>query len=373
MGQGAWRQAEPAAASQFWLLTLIRNKQTLAIVALTGLLLAAAYVLLALSQGLRRRLRDRLEHPKASPKDVRRHIQNLADKTPALRLQHGTAKEPRAFGVFLGDFAQPPAESEAHLLSKWDVIVLDPLRSGVLDAASQSTSSQVLARLDADALLASSDFANQKDDIRSFSVVAQALTSHLKFHDERWSPFTGVLLANWQTRVKPIVFNQLLGYLHGCNLDVYLEVSPPAFLSASECSEIDMQPLRGIICRNGTISTDGDRCNYYQMEGMRRVQRALGKHASMGGHTFLMWETIDDAAELTHAVVKRSYNWCRFNSTISWIGPSAALTNADVAASQTVPGEPLGSLMWLKSNEMIAAQEIWRKNDEVCVAAGWCA
>ncbi|TKA72816.1 hypothetical protein B0A49_05480 [Cryomyces minteri] len=191
------------------------------------------------------------------------------------------------------------------------------------------------------------------------------MATYWKRPSERWSPCTGVLLANWQLHFPPIICNELIKYLNGLNLAVYLEISPPSYLTPSECSDIDMKLIDGIICRNGTILPNGDRRNYFQMADMRRAQRALAKHASMRGSSFMMWETIEDTIELTHSVAKRSFNWCRFNSAISWIGPEAALFDAEVAITRTVVGEPLGALMWLKSNEIMAAHDIWRLNDKI--------
>jgi hypothetical protein len=150
---------------------------------------------------------------------------------------------------------------------------------------------------------------------------------------------------------------------------VYLELSPPTFLTEEECRSINLELTRGIICRNGTILPDGGRRNYFQMADLRRAQRALAAQPSPSGSTVMMWETVDDDVEVSHAVVKRSFNWCRFNSAISWIGPKAALTNAELAAMKTVVGEPLGALMWLKDEQVLKSHDAWRLNDKVRLLA----
>ncbi len=50
---------------------------------------------------------------------------------------------------------------------------------------------------------------------------------------------------------------------------------------------------------------------------------------------------------------------------MAWIGPKAALSDAEIAIKKTHPNEPLGALMWLKKTEIMAAQGIWRANERI--------
>lgn len=179
------------------------------------------------------------------------------------------------------------------------------------------------------------------------------------------SPFTGVLMANWQTHFPPVIFNELIKYMEGLGLAVYLEISPPAFLAQRECRGINMENVRGIICRNGTILPNGKRRNFFQMADMRPALRALAAQSWTNGSVVMMWDTVDDDVDLEHAVVKRSFTWCKFSSAISYIGPRAALTDAEIAATKVVSEEPLGALMWLKGDDAMRSQELWRSNDNV--------
>lgn len=213
---------------------------------------------------------------------------------------------------------------------------MDPLRPGVLEGISTSecTASQRVGRLDVNAVVAFDRSSGNHDDSRVLSILDSTIATKWRRPQDTQSPFTGVLLANWQSEITPVVLNELIKYLKSLNFDVWLEAAPPAYLTERECDEIDISLVRGIICRNGTIMYNGDRRNYFQMTDMRRTQRALAKHMSLGGKTLMMWETIDDQVELTHSVVQRSFNWCRFNTTVSWIGPETALKDADVAADR---------------------------------------
>ncbi|KAK4984016.1 hypothetical protein LTR50_006855 [Elasticomyces elasticus] len=347
--------------------------RALAGLALTALVLGLAFVVYQVWRKVKKSLRARRQRPLKVPAAVARQFDQLKRNTQQLRAQQPQTKPAKSLGVFLGGFADPPTPNQTRLLTRWDLVVVDPRQPGVLDAVtSHSTSTQILGRLDVGSIVEAEagpgDVDAKTDEIdtgKALEVLARSMATQWKRPSERWSPCTGVLLANWHRHFPPVVCNELIKHLAGLNLSVYLEISPPTYLSPAECADIDMELLAGILCRNGTILSNGDRRNYFQMADMRRAQRALAKHASMRASTFMMWETLDDAVVLSHAVAKRSANWCRFNSASSWIGPESALFDAEVAAAKTSPGEPLGALMWLKSNEIMAAHDIWRRNDAI--------
>jgi glycosyltransferase involved in cell wall biosynthesis len=329
----------------------------------TGLLFIV-YVIFKKVQQYRLTKDDR---SKPLPKATAQYFEELKSNTQAFGPVHDSSKAPTSFGVFLGDFASPPTPNQARLLTTWDLVVLDPLRPGVLEGLSNSecTASQRVGRLDVSAVVAFDRSSGNHDDSRVLSILDSTIATKWRRPQDTQSPFTGILLANWQADLTPAVLNELIRYLKALNFDIWLEAAPPAFLTEMECVEIDISLTRGIICRNGTIMYNGDRRNYFQMNDMRRTQRALAKHMSLGGKTLMMWETIDDQVNLLHSVIQRSYNWCRFNTTVSWIGPESALKDADVAASKSIKGEPLGAMMWLKSNEVMAVHDTWRLNFQI--------
>ncbi|KAK5150465.1 hypothetical protein LTS14_010155 [Recurvomyces mirabilis] len=334
-------------------------------IALLGLVFGAAYALFRAFQRVVRALHSRRDQVGTIPKDSARRL----DAIKAEGVLHGQKTpliEPKSFGVYLGSIAVPPTQCQTRLLSQWDLVVLDPQQPGASNAAASTcTSEQVLARLDVEQLSTLRGSNDEPIGCRGVAGLAQVLAAHCRATPHTHSPYTGVLLANWQSIWQPHVFNEVLECLIALNLDVYLEIAPPTYLSSDACTRIDLSLIRGVICRNGTLSHDGKSCEYYQMDSMRIVQRALAKHASMGGHSFLMWETVDDGAELAYDVVKRSFNWCRFNTTISWIGTETALRDAEIAATMTISSEPLGALMWLKGSEVLSTHQVWRENDRV--------
>jgi hypothetical protein len=304
------------------------------------------------------------------PTPVAKYLDRLKVGTTRLSLlppSKAVGEELKSFGVFLGSFANPPTANQGRLLSQWDVVVLDPLQGGVLDALStcQPTSTHILGRLDVKTLVKSDKSTNSDEVIQCLYLLTQTLTTYFKTPEGEQSPFTGVLLADCQTHFQPAVLNGVAKYINGLGLDLWLEMGPPAYLTERQCRDINMEYIRGIICRNGTIRPDGDRQNFFQMNDMRTAMRAVAAQRVTHGPPLMMWETVDDGIEVPYAVVQRSFNWCRFNSATVWIGPESALTDADVAAAQTVTEQPLGALMWLKNDDNMKAHDAWRTNDQV--------
>ena len=201
--------------------------------------------------------------------------------------------------------------------------------------------------------------------IHSLEVIVQALqTSFIRTGGDR--NFGGVVLANWQPYFPAPVLNELLKYITALGLETYVELSDPEFLTETESRQIDFSLIEGVICRNGTILPNGERRNFYQMANMRRALRAFAKKSSTSGGTYvIMWETVQDDVELDHATVKRSYDWCRYNSALSWIGPQVALKDVRVAEKNAELDEPLGALMWLKNEQVLKLLSTWDSNDKV--------
>ncbi|KAH8586586.1 glycosyl transferase [Bisporella sp. PMI_857] len=332
---------------------------------LATVILGCLYVTYRTYRKLRRYWRGR--HQQAVvPTPVARYLDRLRSDSQQLSLQKRSTEELKSFGVFLGSFANPPTSSQTRLLSQWDVLVLDPLQDGVLDALSicAPSSTHILGRLDVRAIVKSDASSSSDEVIRSLGTVARTLTTHFNQKDMQ-SPFTGVLLADCQTHFQPVVLNEIAKYINSLGLDLWLEMSPPAYLTERQCRETNMQFIRGIICRNGTIRPDGDRQNYFQMTEMRTAMRTVAAQRVRHGPPIMMWETVENGVEPQYAVVQRTYNWCRYNSALCWIGPAAALTDAETAVTRTVADKPLGALMWLKGDDIMKAHDAWRSNDHI--------
>lgn len=236
------------------------------------------------------------------PAPVARYLERLRSSTKRLSqlplsLKKASSEELKSFGVYLGSFDNPPTLSQARLLSQWDVLVLNPLKEGVLDALAicRPTSTHILGRLNV-ATLANSDASSHSEDvIKCLFALSQTMITH--FQNGPQSPFTGVVLAEFQSHFQPAVLNSVAKYINGLGIDVWLEMGPPEYLSERDARDINMGLIRGIICRNGTIRHDGDRQNYFQMTGMRTAQRLIAAQRVVHGPPMMMWETIDDSAE----------------------------------------------------------------------------
>jgi hypothetical protein len=300
------------------------------------------------------------------PVAVARSLTDFKIKYQPLSPPKDIVKDPKSFGVFLGSFNNPPTPNQARLLSQWNMIVLDPLQSGVLDAlTSTCNSTHILGRLEVNRVVKSEGRPGTAGIIDSLASIAETLDTSFRRRQDTESRFTGVLLAKWETNLPSIIFNELIKYIISRGLEVYLEISPPDFLTEKQCRDIDLGLVSGIVCRNGTILPNGDRRNFFQMAESRLTLRALAAQSLMSGSLVMMWETIDDHVKLDHSVIKRSFTWCTFNSVISWIGPQSALLDTEVAATKSVTTEPMGALMWLKNEELIKAHDIWRLNGKV--------
>lgn len=276
--------------------------------------------------------------------------------------------ESKSFGVYLGGFDYPSTPAQERLLSQWDVVVLNPLAKGVTDAISSCAdlSPQVLGRLDIRSL-AGAERASKVDEVlHSIRSVEDAIANAFKSSTGSDSLFTAVLLANFIEHFSPVVMNELISYITALGLEVWLEMGPPSYLSNEQARDINMKNVGGIVYRNATIRTDGEQQNVHQMETMRTAMRAVAAQRVVHGPPTMLWETIDDGVEHQYAVTQRSFNWCRYNSALPWIGSASALFDAEAAAIHTISEQPLGALMWMKNDKHMKAHNNWRENDKVC-------
>ncbi|GJP88494.1 glycosyl transferase [Aspergillus niger] len=332
---------------------------------LTTIVLGAVFVLSFIARKIYR-VWQRRHQLSEVPTAIARYLDQLKTNNAPLASEKPPAKELKSFGVFLGGFSNPPTPAEGHLLSQWDILVVDPLQTGVLEALTgHCTSSHILARLDVRSLVRSDACRNNDEAIQALETVVQTMSTTLKRGQSSASPFHGVLLADCYAHFQPVILNELVKYMNHLGLAVWLELAPPAYLSEQQGRAINMQQIRGVVYRNGTILQNGDRRNYFQMAEMRTAMRAVASQKAVGDSAIALWDTIDDDVELSHHVLGRSFKWCNYNSALCWIAPQSALTNADIAVTKTVTQEPLGAMMWLKRGEVLEAHDVWRLNDKI--------
>ncbi|KAH7113234.1 glycosyl transferase [Dendryphion nanum] len=337
---------------------------------LVTVILGSLYLVYRLYLKIKSHLKARKQKV-TTPKPVARFLNRLQSDARPISTQKPIAKELKTFGVFLGAFSSPPTTAQTRLLNSWDTVVLDPLQTGVIDAllgsltSSPSTSSCILGRLDVRALVKSDRSAGSDEVIKSLRIIAETLVKCFSSRGGVDTPFTGVLLANFSDHFQPPVLNKLALYIKALGLEVSLEMAPPIYLTESQCRDINMHNISSIVYRNGTIRPEGDQQNFHQMAAMRTAMRAVAAHRAPHGPPLLLWETIDDGVEFQYAVIQRSFVWCAYNSALSWIGSAAALTDANVAAVESVNEKPLGALMWLKGEHNMKAHNQWRENDMI--------
>ncbi|RLL97776.1 hypothetical protein CFD26_103140 [Aspergillus turcosus] len=341
--------------------------KTLAILLLTTIVLGCLYILFIIGKKLYARWKGRRQLS-ATPVAITRYFDRLKRETKPLRSQNPAKVELKTFGVYLGSISSPPSPEQLSLLSRWDVIVVDPLQPGVVSGIyNYCSSAHVLGRLDVQSLVNPDASITIDQVIECLCVVAQTVVSNFSHPQGRESPLHGILLADWQKHFQPVVLNHLVQYLNGIGLDVWLEMSPPDYLSERECRDINIGRIRGVVYRNGTIFPDGNQRDYFQMEKMRTTMRVVAAQKAMGGCTHAMWETVEDDVDVSHHVLGRTFKWCGYNSAMTWIGPQSALTDAEIAARRTIKNEPLGALMWLKDDIVLKAHDNWRFNDKVSI------
>ncbi|RMZ78616.1 hypothetical protein DV738_g3716, partial [Chaetothyriales sp. CBS 135597] len=299
------------------------------------------------------------------PPNVLRYLLELKGSTTQLVCQKPVEHNPRSFGVYLGAFGTTLSEAETSLLSKWDLIVLDPAQPGVFQAAATSSSSQKVARFDLTTVITTPATEQDKDNLDHLKLVVRHIKNSFLASEKHGATLTGALIANWQPYFSPRVCNGIIHFVDCLGLTVYLEMAPPAYMAQEEHQTLDLETVSGVVLRNATILPNGDRRNYYQMIEMLDALRSLARQSTIRTSIVMVWDTLEDSIQLDHAVAKRSFNWCRFNCALSWIGPESALSNADIAIERTVAGEPLGAMMFLKDDETVVLHDAWRYNDTI--------
>lgn len=308
------------------------------------------------SQERRRRQRAAL------PSRVAQYF-NQYGKTAVLSSGKTDRTKPKSFGVYLGQLSNPVTVDQARVLSQWDLIILDPLQPGVLDAVSTSRcqTDHILARLDLGKIAQGQMKAGDDGSLlRTLDVVTTTALEWQKRSQIGDSGFTGILLAQWDTTFTVAVCNKVLEFLAGLGYEVYLELSDPNFLGEDRTLRLDI--LSGLVVRNGSVLTTGERRDYFKMANMRTTIQAMVGQACLREFSTMVWDAVDAEVELSHAVVRRTYSWCSFYGALVWIGRQSALYDA---TTNTIPPRPLGAFDWLKTEKVMKFHDVWRLNPKV--------
>ncbi|EDO01996.1 hypothetical protein SS1G_04472 [Sclerotinia sclerotiorum 1980 UF-70] len=270
-------------------------------------------------------------------------------------------KKPESFGVYLGSFNYTPTADELRLLAQWDLLVVDAFQENinhVLSCGLYHKPSLVLARLDLSTIVPHQCKVSTALE-GAIEWVAKLVSASTASGSD--CHFSGILISNWNDRLPSPVIIEFIAFAHKLGFQIYLETSSPGFLRDPKLAELG--EVAGLIIRNGTISSNGDERDAFQMQEMRPTIKAFVSQACLRPFVVCLWETLDDGVNPTNAVVRRSYQWSKFYSALSpWIGSMADLTSTTHGINRK---EPLGAFSWLKEPGVMKAHKRWRLNHTI--------
>ncbi|QSZ30095.1 hypothetical protein DSL72_004615 [Monilinia vaccinii-corymbosi] len=273
----------------------------------------------------------------------------------------GVEKKPESFGVYLGKLNETPTRDELLLLAQWDVLVVDAFQENIIQVLSSGLYHKppvVLARLDLSVIVP-----KQCKQSTAIEGAIDWITRLLALSAAAGGDccFSGILISNWNDHLPIPFLIEFIRFIHKIGFQTYLETSSPGFLRDPKVAELD--EVAGLVIRNGTISSNGDERDAFQMQEMRPTIKAFVSQACLRPFVVCLWEMLDDDVNPTNAVVRRSYQWSKFYSALSpWIGSRSDLTLATHSIEQK---EPLGAFSWLKEPGVMEAHKRWRLNHTI--------
>jgi hypothetical protein len=274
--------------------------------------------------------------------------------------------KPTSLGVYLGPFELPPTEHQAKLFFDNDMVILDPLQPKISATlkdvcGNPGTPRHIAGRLDLTILLDNPSHTRSLEAflISSVDKIMSIVSVHFQSLDGVSNGFNGILLAGWEIFPIPVL-NQLSAVLTGNDLEVYLETGAPNFLEHSNV--LAAESIAGLVIRNGLMHPNGDRRDCFDLESLRTTVKSFVSQACLRNFSVLAWETLDDDAVPSIAVLKRTYTWCSFYSVVPWIGSNGALFDT---SKKVLNSEPLSAFDWLKQLHVMELQDLWRNKRTV--------
>ncbi|KAL2860791.1 glycosyltransferase family 4 protein [Aspergillus lucknowensis] len=316
-------------------------------VILGSIAFGSIYILYALVVRCVKYYKSRQPREKVSAK-VSERIHHLSSRQLTLTNLQPVFRKPSSVGIYLGRFDNPLTEKQQRFLDQWDMLVVDPFQPGVVQAVAE-TEKQVLGRLDLQ------NVGSHDSIFATIEKIDNAFTQAFE-----GSAFTGILFANWESKLTSECWISLLKAIQKLGLSIFLESAPPDFLK--DRTALQSNAISGLVIKNASILPSGKKRDYFQLQSMRATIKAFVSEACMRDFVVVAWETIDDDVQLSNAVVRRSLQWCNFYSVVPWIGCKAALEN--ITLNARLP-EPLSSFGWLKSPEIMNAHDGWRSNPTI--------
>jgi len=245
---------------------------------------------------------------------------------------------------------------------EWEMLVVDPLQPGITHALFYMNRREgyVIGRIDVAGLTGGMQEAERVAKVKA---ITDAIIKNMGPNGDSSSPYDGVLIANWDQTITPGIYNEILGFLNGINLNVYNEITAPRFMDSVN-SNINVSQLAGMVFINGSILPNGERRDYFDLLCMRSALEIVTAQSCLREFAIVMCEIVDDDAQLTNAVVRRSSNWCSYYGAVTWIGKRSALTDATLSFPVNTPDS---AFEWLKREKVMDLHEIWRLNAKVVV------
>ncbi|EMD59831.1 hypothetical protein GGP41_008402 [Bipolaris sorokiniana] len=328
---------------------------------LIAIIAASGFVgLVALVWSTYRSLRKVLKEDKdetALPRSVQERIHLLSNSSSVIRVTHTLPAKPSSFGVYLGALQTPVAPEEAQVLSQWEALVLDYRQTGVLEAVSNDDvpmGPYIIARLDLSHVITSATKGTELDLSQTIYLLSCTIEQNLRRPDQK-RYFTGVLISEWRDRVPIALLHGLTKLLSAHGLDSYLEIGAPDFLDGVK--KLDLSLFAGVVVRNGTIKSNGERRDFFDMDKMKTTTRSFVSQACQRSFITMMWDTVDDNAELSHAVLRRAHMWCSYHGAVPYFPRQCALNNIyDVSSCE----EPLAAFQWLKTRKVMDVHDKYR-------------
>lgn len=277
-------------------------------------------------------------------------MDRLSERHFALGNLQAIKRKPSSFGAYLGSFRTPVTELQYRVLNQWDLIIVNPFQPGVIDAVSKFGTKPVLGRVDLDLII-----------FRGHSTLAGIeKLEDILFGAFYGRSFSGILFSNWECKFPRAVWIRLLEIIEGFGLAIYLETWPPNFLKDN--GQLRTNAISGLVIRNASILPNGEKRDYFEMADMQSTIKAFVSEACTRDFVVMIWETVDDNAVVSNAVIRRSLQWCSFYSALCWTCRHSALYDTTLS-TKTI--EPLSAFGWLKHADTMAAHTYWRLNTDI--------
>ena len=241
------------------------------------------------------------------------------------------------------------------------MLIVDPLQPGITRALLYINRQKgyVIGRIDVAALTGGMQ---ETERIAKVKAITDAIIKNMGPNGDSPSPYDGVLIANWDETITPGICNEIIGFLNSVNFNVYNEITAPRFMDSVN-SNINVSQLAGMVFINGSILPNGERRDYFDLLCMKSALEIVTAQSCLREFAVVMCEIVDDDAQLTNAVVKRSSNWCSYYGAVTWIGNRSALTDATLSFPVNTPDS---AFEWLKREKVMGLHETWRLNAKVC-------